>query len=85
MDKFLVLNTITDQALADATCEALEEAEIPVMLEHVTIQNDDSSASGYRILVPSEFTQTAMSLIERVSLAFSAKLVGGIAANPGYH
>jgi hypothetical protein len=66
MEKFLVLRTLTDQTVANNACAALEDTGIPVMLEHVVIETGDGGASGYRILVPSQFTQSAMGLIDRV-------------------
>lgn len=62
MDRYVVLTTIFEQVLANKTCEALEDAGIPVMLEHREVVSDDGRASNYRVLVPSQYTQTAMRL-----------------------
>ncbi len=67
MEQFLVIQTVTDQNLANLSCGALEEAAIPVMLEHVTISEGEQSASGFRILVPSHHTQTALGLLGRLA------------------
>lgn len=63
MERFLVLTTTTERHQASRACAALEDAGIPVMLEHVEINNDGGSASGFRLLVPAQFTQTAMRLV----------------------
>ena len=67
MDRYVVLTTIFEQVLANKTCEALEDAGIPVMLEHREVVNDGERASNYRVLVPSQFTQTAMRLAKLTS------------------
>lgn len=62
----MVLVTLTDRALIDQVCAALESAEIAVLLEHVEIINSNVSASGVRILVPSHCTERAMKLIASI-------------------
>ena len=74
-DRFLVLTTTFEQALADKTCAVLEDAGIPVILEHVQISDRDVrdtpyTASGYRVLVPAPMTQTAMRLVSATSSAY---------------
>ena len=64
MDRFLVLITTTDQRHAEQVCAALEDANIPVMLEHVEIHDGTLRASGYRLLVPSQYSQTARRLAD---------------------
>jgi hypothetical protein len=78
-DRFLVLTTTFEQALADRTCAALEDAGIPVILEHVQISDrdlDDNpyTASGFRVLVPAPHTQTAMRLVTATSSAYYDKI-----------
>ena len=78
-DRFLVLTTTFEQALADRTCAALEDAGIPVILEHVQIsdrnaENIPYKASGYRVLVPAPHTQTAMRLVTATSSAYYDKI-----------
>ena len=65
---FSVLTIITQSSVADRTCERLEEAGIPVMLEHVEISYGPQVSHGYRLLVPSTMHQNAMSLISLTSL-----------------
>lgn len=75
-DRFLVLTTTVEQALADKTCAVLEDAGIPVILEHVKISDRDASfkASGYRVLVPAPMTQTALRLVSATSSAYYENL-----------
>jgi hypothetical protein len=78
-DRFLVLTTTFEQALADKTCAALEDAGIPVILEHVQISEREGAkggykASGYRVLVPAPHTQTAMRLVSATSSAYFDKI-----------
>ncbi|MCB0339368.1 MAG: hypothetical protein KDD53_07180 [Bdellovibrionales bacterium] len=64
MEQFFVLTTYSDHMVADSTCGLLEQAGIPVMLEHVEIHEAGVAASGIRLLVPFEYTQRAMKIIE---------------------
>ena len=69
MDRFVVLSTVTEQVIADRCCAELEDKNIPVMLEHVVIRSrdntDSSHASGYRLMVPSDFVQTARLVVDQ--------------------
>ena len=64
MEEFWVLRTITDQALANNVCAALEDRNIAVMLEHVELLHGNTRASGYRVLVPSDSIQLATQIFE---------------------
>jgi hypothetical protein len=75
MDQFLIIATLNHHMIANRTCAALEDAGIPVMLEHVEIEEDGISSTGYRVLVPSQHSSAATRLVnthsqasERVSL-----------------
>lgn len=70
MEKFLVLTTTTEQILATRTCELLEDSGIPVMLEHIEILDGNTRAHGYRLLVPSQYSQTALRLVDVASNAY---------------
>jgi hypothetical protein len=70
MEKFQILTTTTEQSLANKTCAVLEEAGIPVMLEHVEMAEGRSRVSGFRVLVPIQHTQTAMRLADVTSNSF---------------
>ena len=76
MDRYVVLTTTTEQNLAKKTCEALEDAGIPVMLEHREIVDGADRASGYRLLVPFQFRQRAQLLADRTHR-------GGFVSNSG--
>ena len=67
MDNYLVLTTTTEQPLANRACEALEDAGIPLMLEHIHVKSGNKRAPGYRLLVPSSFSQRAQKLILKAS------------------
>lgn len=65
MEQFLVLATLTDNTEIDGMCDALERGDIPVMLEHVEIEDSGGEiASGVRVLVPSTFAQRAMCMLK---------------------
>lgn len=74
MDKFLVLDTFTDQGMAEVACTALEEASIPVMLEHVTINDELGAVYGFRIMAPANFSQAATILLKRIKISHTAQL-----------
>ena len=74
MEKFLVLTTTTEQNFAAQTSETLENAGIPVMIEHVEILDGKDLAHGYRVMVPSQHSQSAMQLMARRDSAASAQM-----------
>lgn len=74
MEKFLVLKTFTDQTAANDACASMEDAGIPVMLEHVVIESDGGSASGYRILAPAQFTQSAQAVLSKLDFTTQTRL-----------
>jgi hypothetical protein len=59
MERFLEVTVLTDRTTANRCCEALEDALIPLMLEHVAANENRRGTNGYRLLVPSQFTQRA--------------------------
>lgn len=69
MDRFIVLTSIAEQTLANSTCEALEEAGIPVILEHREIVDGNQRACGYRVFVPVQHQQAALKLANAASSA----------------
>lgn len=64
VESFLILATVTDQALANKLSAALEDAKIPVIVEHIEIRDEDTVGVGYRILAPAQFRETAGRLID---------------------
>lgn len=77
MEHFVVVITTTDQLLAERSCAALEDSAVPVMLEHVEIHENGVQASGYRLMVPAQFAQTAQRLTRATAFAFN----GGFAVD----
>lgn len=63
MDQFLVLTTLTDRIEIDSTADMLETAGIPIMLEHVEVEQQGTAAPGVRVLVPSQWAQRAFSML----------------------
>jgi hypothetical protein len=84
MDKFEILTTTTEQTLANKTCAVLENAGIPVMLEHVELgdvnsgevekveeeSRSEAKRSGFRLSVPHQFSKTAMRLADVTSSSY---------------
>lgn len=89
-DRFLVLTTTFEHGLADRTCAVLEEAGIPVILEHIQVadrtpDNVPYKASGYRVLVPAPHTQTALRLATATSRAYYERLMAPVAGDARAH
>ncbi|MCB0310473.1 MAG: hypothetical protein KDD42_04525 [Bdellovibrionales bacterium] len=70
VDRFVVITTTSEQVLANKTCQAIEDAGIPVMLDHRQIGSGQRFASGFRVLVPSQHSQTAQRLAQATSSAY---------------
>lgn len=62
VDKFILLTVTSERTIANRTCAALEDAGIPVMIEHEVVSQECDEGAGFRVLVPSQFTQAAMKL-----------------------
>ena len=69
-DHFVELTMTTEVSLASQTCAALEEAGIPVMLEHRDIEEGSAHYSGFRLLVPMDYSQSARGVANAASAAF---------------
>jgi len=63
MEGYVVVSTTAEHRLADKTCQALEDAGIPVVLEHREVVLGARRAQNYRVLVPSEHSQMALKLV----------------------
>lgn len=61
---YLVLITSTERSVVNRACNLLEESGIPVMIEHVELLDGPTRARSYRVLVPSEFAQTGMRIVQ---------------------
>ncbi len=70
MERFLILSTIKEQSLANRACAALENAGIPVMIEHVELRENGEKSQGFRLLVPSQYTQTAKRIYDATVVSF---------------
>jgi hypothetical protein len=68
-DKFVCIKVITSQKVADKACTALEEAGIPVMLQHLELQEGDLKALGFRVFTPSRCVQNASKIVDRFHAA----------------
>ena len=64
IESFIVLTTVSDQQLANKLCAALEQADVPLLVEHVELIDQGRSRVGYRLLSPSSVRETAMSIVD---------------------
>jgi|GEM_PF-4336308 len=64
-ERFLIIKTTTDQEFAHRACETLENAKIPVLLQHITIDELEVPVSAFRLLVPATKTQTAQKILSQ--------------------
>lgn len=63
MDNFLHIVTTREQPATDSTCQALEEAGIPLMIEHVEVAANGEWFPGYKIYVPPQHSSRALRLV----------------------
>ena len=68
-DKFVCIKVLTSQKLADRACTALEEAGIPVMLQHLEVEEGELRALGFRVFTPTRCVQSASRIVERFQAA----------------
>lgn len=73
MDHYVLLTRISEQPLANRACASLEDAGIPVMLEHVEVKSGSTRASNFRLFVPGQHVQAAQKLVS----SFVPGLYGG--------
>ena len=57
--RFIELASTTEQNLVNRACAALENANIPVLIEHVDEQGQYGGQSAFRLLVPHQHSQRA--------------------------
>ena len=60
MDRYIILSTSSHQSGVIKATDALEDAGIPVMVQHVVNQTDNSQ---YRVMVPDRFSNRASTVI----------------------
>ncbi len=63
MDHYVLLTRISEQPVANRACASLEDAGIPVMLEHVEVTSGGTRASNFRLFVPDQHVQAAQKLV----------------------
>ena len=63
MRNYEILTTIAGQPFAAKASALLEDAGIPIMVEHVDLGDDMLPLHGFRVLVPREFSGSAHRLI----------------------
>ena len=64
MDRYLEVVTTEDSTSADKSCETLEQAGIPVLIQHVEITTEGTSRPGFTLLVPSQHCNQAQRLVD---------------------
>lgn len=62
-EHFLALDLTCDEQMAHRKASVLENAGIPVLIEHIHIVEGSLQADGYRLMVPSKFVQNAKRLL----------------------
>jgi hypothetical protein len=63
MERYLEIISLLEGATAERSCELLEQAGIPVIRRHIEILSGNESLPGYAILVPSQYSNEAQSVI----------------------
>lgn len=63
MEKYLEVTTVIELDRVDRSCEMLERAGIPVLIRHVEIVNGDSRSPAFMLLVPSQHSNHAQTLV----------------------
>jgi hypothetical protein len=67
MERYQVLTTTAEQPFVNKASEMLEDAGIPIMVEHVKIAEKSGVSNGFNILVPRQYQQSAKRLIDAAS------------------
>lgn len=70
VEKYIVLGSTTEIVLANRTCAALENANIPVMIEHAEAAPGSKKKVAFRILVPLHYAQAARRISDNALLSF---------------
>ena len=63
MDKLMLITTMVEESEVDKTSSMLKNRGIPVTVQTINILDEYKKTSGYRLLVPSQFTEEAMNLV----------------------
>ena len=59
IDSFVELASTTEESLINRACTALENAKIPVLIEHIADMSQYGGRSAFRLLVPLRHSQRA--------------------------
>ncbi|NMC62195.1 MAG: hypothetical protein GYA55_03420 [SAR324 cluster bacterium] len=70
VEKYIILSTTSELALANKTCAALEKANIPVLIEHADAFIEEGKRLSYRILVPLRYSQAARRISDNALFSF---------------
>ncbi len=62
-ERYVSITVFSDPVAADQACSVLEEAGLPVLIQHLEVEGGELKASGYRVLAPANYAQTAMKLL----------------------
>jgi len=71
--RYRMLTTLTDRSVVTRSSSVLEDAGIPVMIEHVEMLDGNAQAYGFRMLVPEDHFHRAWHLIRPVSSGMARK------------
>lgn len=68
-EQFQIISTTTNIQQANIACQALEDADIPHLLEHLMSRDARLDDEEYHILVPSTKSQLAAHIVQTVEYA----------------
>jgi len=63
IDQYIVLSTVSEQLGALRATDVLEDAGIPVMVEHILASRTQSKQKRFKVMVPDRYSQKANQLI----------------------
>jgi hypothetical protein len=76
MERFVVVTTVGEQRIANTACAALESGGIPVMIEHVHVRGGALHGVAYRVLVPMQYSQTALKVLGGIGVTHQEENLG---------
>ena len=69
MEQYVALKTFTDQNTVNTVCIALENSDVPVMIEHIECAKSAPYDVLFRLLVPVQFSQSARGVLGRIGIS----------------
>lgn len=71
IEEFVVLAVNTRRSVMSRACEILEEQGVPVILEHVEVEDSHSGhrTPGFRLMVPTKVRERSVKLLNEALLA----------------